>query len=109
VPVALASLYSDTHCFIPAIAASASVIGSISRAYQFVDNHANKARAEQHRADHDVEQILYARHALVAIDKGFLNSRVPFTAYRNVDGVIFFYFTHPLALVCCPLQATQGT
>jgi hypothetical protein len=84
------SLIAATH----ALAAKRMLSGSISRAYQFIDNYADKAWAEQHRADHDVEQILYACHALVAIDKGFLNSRVSLTAYRNVNGVIFFYFAH---------------
>jgi len=86
-------LYKATPCLIPAIAASASVIGSISRAYQFVDDYAHKARAEQHRANHDIKQILYARHATVSINKGFFNGRVAFSAnsfvYGQLGGSLF--------------------
>jgi hypothetical protein len=77
-----------------AFAAKRRLIGSISPAYEFVDNRSNKARAEQHRANHDVEQVFNARHALVAFGKSLLYRGIAFTAYRNVDGVIFFYLAH---------------
>jgi hypothetical protein len=60
--------------------------GSISPAYKFVNNYADKAWAKQYRADHDVEQILYAAHALVAIGEGFLNGSVSFSTDGFMHG-----------------------
>ena len=77
-----------------AFAANNKEMGSISPAYEFVDHRADKARTEQHRADHDVEQVLNASHALVALDKCLLYRGIAFTAHRNMNGVIFFDLAH---------------
>ena len=70
------------------------LIGSISHAYEFVDNRADKAWSKQHRTNHDVEQVLNARHALVAFGKGFLNGGISFSANSFMHGKLLFYFTH---------------
>lgn len=70
------------------------LIGSISPAYEFVDYRANKARTQQHSTNDNVEQVLDARHALIASHKGFLNGGVPFSTNSLMHSKFLFYFVH---------------
>jgi hypothetical protein len=78
------------------------LIGSISRAYQFVDNRADKAWPQQHRTNYDIKQILNARHASITFDKGFLNGGISLSANCFMHSKVLFYLVHhgtPVAVV----------
>jgi hypothetical protein len=93
----LASRYSEQSSVIPltqALAAKRRLIGSISRAYQFVDNRADKAWPQQHRTNYDIKQILNARHASITFDKGFLNGGISLSANCFMHSKVLFHLVH---------------
>lgn len=60
----------------------------------FFDQLAGKARAEQHSADDDVEQILNTRHAAVALYERLLYGRVALVADSLMHGEVLFDVIH---------------